>query len=207
MRNGLAQRDRFIEATIRKVAELGLENLRTKHIAAEVDMSEATMFLYFSNKEGILRETFFEVDRRLSNILLKSPYLVYNIVDEPNFEELVHKLWHDVYRYLIDNSAQTMFTVRYRYSAYYTPEIRARRQAFNGAFDRVYAALKQRFNETAHFYEGFLVNYVFELTLSFAEKVINGYINDSPETEKLIWNGIRNTVRGLMRIEDEENDG
>lgn len=198
MKNGLAQRDRFIDATIHKVAELGLENLRTKHIAAEVDMSEASMFLYFGNKEGILREAFFEVDKRLSNLLLKSGHIIYEVTDMGTFIEAAHRIWCDVFRYLIENSDQTLFTIRYRYSAYYTAEVRARRQAHNGAFDKIYQVLQQQFNETDHFYKGFLVNYVFEITLSFAEKIINGYLADTPETEELIWNGIRNMVKSLM---------
>lgn len=201
MKNGLAQRERFIDATIHKVAELGLENLRTKHIAAEVDMSEASMFLYFGNKEGILREAFFEVDRRLSNLLLRSDHIIYEITDMASFIEAAHLLWCDVFRYLIENRDQTLFTIRYRYSAYYTPEVRARRQAHNGAFDKIYKVLGEQFHEENHFYEGFLVNYLFEVTLSFAEKIINGYMNDTPEVEELIWNGIKNTAASLMEIE------
>lgn len=200
MRNISIQREQFIDATIHKVAELGLENLRTKHIAADVDMSEASMFLYFGNKEGILREAFFEVDRRLSNLLLKSAHLTYQIADLSALSEVAHHVWQDVFHYLIENRDETLFTIRYRYSAYYTPEVRARRQAHNGAFEQIYQALGAQFNESNHFYEGFLVNYIFELTLSFAEKIINGYLAYTAETEELIWNGIKNVSASLMEI-------
>lgn len=200
MKNVILQRERFIDATIHKVAELGLENLRTKHIAAEVDMSEASMFLYFGNKEGILRETFFEIDRRLSDLLLKSSRLSYQIDDMAPFSESFHRVWREIYRYLISKPDETLFAIRYRYSSYYTPEIRARHLSYKSSFEQIYPATDAQSGEMNLYFDDFFQNYVLELTLSFAEKIINGYLADTPETEELIWKGIEQVSSSVMGI-------
>lgn len=70
----------FVDATIKTVAQVGLENLRTKQIAAESGMSEATMYTHFGSKEEILNTTFLVLDRRFSDLLTKNK-LVQTVLD------------------------------------------------------------------------------------------------------------------------------
>lgn len=64
----------FIDATIKIVAQVGLENLRTKQIAAESGMSEATMYTHFGSKEEILNATFLTLDRRFRILFRKTKW-------------------------------------------------------------------------------------------------------------------------------------
>ena len=45
----------FIEGTIKTVAAIGIENMRTKHVADYAGFTEATMFRRFPSKEILLR--------------------------------------------------------------------------------------------------------------------------------------------------------
>lgn len=198
----LSPKDRFLEAAISKVAEIGLENLRTRHIAEAVGMSEGSLFAYFNRKEDLLREAFLEVDRRLSQVVLQSPYLREPPETLEDFIEVADEVWLMMYRHLLKNPEETLFLIRYRYSAYYTEEVRLRRKAHNGEFRGVYSVINKWFTETENFYEGFLVNYAFELTLTFAEKVIKGYFENTDETERRIWNAVRSACISLLDIKN-----
>ena len=196
--NTLTPRERFIEATIKLVAQMGMENLRTKHIATEVGMSEGSLFAYFKTKEDILRESFYVADKRFSDIMLEDPDVRSGNVTPENFRQVASNVWHRCFRYLIEHPEETLFTIRYRYSAYYTREVRSQRQAFNGSFAKSYEMIDRLFTETDNFYRGFFVNYAFELTLSFAEKIITGFIADTKETEERMWRAIGHACLELL---------
>lgn len=188
----------FIDATIKIVAQVGLENLRTKQIAGATGMSEATMYMHFGSKEEILNTTFLTLDRRFSDLLTKNKQVIAVMNGHCSLDAEAYGIWAKVYRYLVEHREETLFAIRYRYSSYYTDEIRRQRRAYSGDFDSVYRVLGKYFSETDIFYCGFIVNYVFELTLSFAEKIITGRMEDTPALQQHIWLGIREAIKKLM---------
>ena len=182
----------FIEGTIRKVAEIGIENTRTKDVADYAGFSEATMYRRFPTKEILLRDTFLCVDKQVSSILTQSAY-IRNPGDTP-FELAIYAIWHDVFRYLINHKEETIFLIRYRYSSLYTEEVRSKRQAYNGGLDKAYVLFEKQFGSSDQSYRGFLISYIFETTLCFAEKIITGKLKDNQDIEQRIWSAISGTV-------------
>lgn len=188
----------FVDATIKIVAQAGLENLRTKQIAAESGMSEATMYTHFGSKEEILNTTFLILDRRLSDLLTKNK-LVQAVLDGTySLHNVAYEIWAKVYRYLITHWEETIFVIRYRYSSYHTDEIRHMRRAYSGDFDGVYRIIGDYFSNPNLACCEFSVNYAFEMTFSFAEKIISGRIEDTPELQQRIWLGIKESIKQLM---------
>lgn len=182
----------FIASAIKQVAEVGIENTRTRQVAECAGFTEATMFRRFPTKEILLREAFLYVEKKISDILTKSA-----LVTKPeggSFGAFFHEVWHKTYRYLIDHREETWFLIRYRYSSLYTEEVRSMRQAYNGAFADSYAVLEKHLGVPSKTYRGFLINYIFEMTLCFAEKVMNGRIEDDAETEQRCWIAISSAV-------------
>lgn len=187
-----SQKMRYYDATIKMVYKLGLESLRTKHIACEAGYSEASMYGLFKCKEDILRETFFEVDRRLSSILLESPLV--DRMEELGFLNAAEQIWREVYRYLLEHKEETIFLIRYRYSAYYNEEIRNQRMSYNGSYDKVYDVTDKYLGKTSIYYRGFLVGWMFEVTLCMAERVIMGHMKDTQELQDNLWLMIKAAV-------------
>lgn len=188
----------FVDATIKTVAQVGLENLRTKQIAAESGMSEATMYTHFGSKEEILNTTFLVLDQRFSDLLTKNK-LVQTVLDGTcNLHDVAYEIWAKVYRYLIMHWEETMFVIRYRYSSYHTDEIRRMRRAYSGDFDDVYRIIGDYFSNPNLVSCEFSVDYAFEMTFSFVEKIISGRIEDTPEMQQRIWLGIREAIKQLM---------
>lgn len=191
-----ANEEMYFLSTIQIVAEAGLENLRTKDVALRTGFSEATLFRYFESKDQLLISTFTYVDRKLSDVFLNHlSYIAQAEVE--NFNEYLHLAWHDIFRYLIDNPDETIFLIRFRYSAMYTDEVRSLRQAYNGNFEEAYALFEKYFGKPRHTYRGFLINYIFEITLCFAEKVITGKLENTFESENNIWIAVQAAISGV----------
>lgn len=188
----------FMDSTIRIVAQAGLENLRTKQIAQASGASEATMYMHFASKEEILRETFFLLDEKLSSRLTKNAQVLAVINGSDNLETVGYKIWKNVYRYLIEHREETLFAIRYRYSSYYTDEVFSKRRAYSGDFDSVYQAISKHFSNPDLDYCSFVIDYAFEMTFSFVEKIISGRIEDTLELQQRIWLGIRESIKQLM---------
>ena len=187
-----AYEELFVHAAIRMVYEVGIENLRTKDVADLTSFSEATLFRFFPSKDILLRETFLYIDKEVSDLLTQCAYI--RNPDNTPFELAVYAIWHKVYRYLLEHREETIFLIRYRYSSLYTDEVRSKRQAYNGGFDRAYAVFEKHLGTASHSYRGFIINYIFELTLCFAEKIITGKVEDTEATEGFIWTAVRNSM-------------
>lgn len=186
----------FIDATIKCVAEGGLENLRTKQVAESAGFSEATLFKTFESKEELLEDTFLYVDKSLSDMMTQSVY--FKSGDVP-FELALYTTWRKVYRRLVENRNETIFLIRFRYSSLYTLELRSRREAYNGGFDDVNKAMDEVMATEAGPYDGFLISYIFEMTLCFAEKIVSGKIADTEQTEYRLWAAINAAAKELLK--------
>lgn len=196
----------FIEGAVKTVAEVGIENMRTKHVADYAGFTEATMYRRFPSKEILLREAFLYIDKKISDILTQSSY-IRNPGDTP-FGLAVYAIWHEVFRYLTGHKEETIFLIRYRYSSLYTEEVRSKRQAYNGGFDEAYAVFEKHFGSSDRSYRGFLINYIFEMTLCFAEKIIAGKLEDNEDTEQGIWLAVSSAVKSWVLQEHKyTNDG
>ena len=194
----------FLTSAVHIAAKVGIENLRTKDVAEQAGFSEATMFRHFESKEALLGTAFLSIDKKVSDLLLQSPLMSKSGAE--SFDDFIYSVWHTVYRYLINNSEEALFLLRFRYSSLYTDEIRAKRQAYNGAFDKAYAVFEKRFGPSSGMYRGFLINYIFEMTLCFSEKIFTGKLTDDADTEIRIWLVISAAVKALSSLSGAESE-
>ena len=192
----------FIESTIHAVAEIGIENTRTKDVAEHAGFSEASMFRRFPSKEILLRESFLYVDRQISDILTRN--VSFRNLDGVPCELAMYAIWHKVYRYLIEHREETIFYIRYRYSSLYTDEVRNSCQAYNGTFDTAYELHEKKVSKASSTDWGIIFSSINEMTLGFAEKVITGTIKDSPETEESIWTAVSTALSAFSRLMTEK---
>ena len=205
MGNKKAYDEMFIAGTIQTVSEIGIENMRTKHAADYAGFSEATLFRHFPSKEILLRDTFLYIDRQVSDILTQSAFLRNpgNVPLELGF----YATWRKVYRYLVEHREETIYLIRYRYSSLYTDEVRNMRQANNGGLNGAYDAIEKYFGNEMKAYREFLVNYIFEMTLGFAERVITGKIEDNQDTEDIAWLAISGAAKSWALKQGQNQPG
>ena len=192
----------FIEGTIQTVAQIGIENTRTKHVADYAGFSEATMYRRFPTKEILLRDTFLYIDNQISGILTQSAAT--RDAEDKSFESWAYPVWHKIYRYLIEHKEETVFLIRYRYSSLYTDNVRDMRQVNNGSFRKVYDSFEKKLGPGTRDLSSFLINYIFEMTLCFAQKVITGELPDNEETTQSIWLAVSSAVRTFAQIPSDK---
>ena len=200
-----ASDEMFMEGTVQTVAKIGIENMRTKHAADYAGFSEATMFRRFPTKEILLRDTFLYIDRRISDIFTQSAFLR-NPGNVP-LELGLYSTWRKVYRYLVEHREETIYFIRYRYSSLYTDEVWDTRQTYNGGLERACETIEKYYGIEGSAYRGFLVNYIFEMTLGFAEKVITGKIEDNQDTEDIAWLAISGAAKSWVRKQEQNQPG
>ncbi len=194
----------FFSSIIRAVAEVGIENLRTKTVAEYAGFSEATMFNYFKNKDDMLCQTFLEMDRRVSAIVLNSPYI--QKMEEVGFTTAAFGVWHTVYRYLLDHPEETLYLIRFRYCALYNSEVRSKRQAYNGSFNRLYETVTSKLGTPGELQREFLLNYIFEMTICFAERIVTGRLQNTEEVEGYVWKVIIGALGKILSIPQKEEN-
>lgn len=190
--------DMFIKSAVYIVADVGIENTRTKDIASRTGFTEATMYRAFPTKEILLQEAFLYIDKQISDIATQSDYMLHP--DKTPFDLAIYAIWHKIYRHLIENPEETLFLIRYRYSSLYTDEVRKRREAYNGSMDKVYAAFERELGKTPGMSWQLFINNIFEVTLCFAEKIITGRLEDTAETEDGIWTIAMSPIEDLKKI-------
>lgn len=190
----------LLESAIRLVAKNGMENLRTKDIAEDVGISEGTMYKHFQSKDEILMDAFFVVDTKVSSIMTQSSFS--KVINKDNFWDVLHVMWKRIYDYLLSHEEETLFLIRFRYSALYTSELRRKRQAYNGMFDEIYTSLENVSGLPTDMYRGFLTSYIFEITLCFAEKYVTGRIPKDDSLENNLWLAVKGAVTGMLGISE-----
>lgn len=189
-------KQRLLESAIRSVANYGIEGSTTARLAHEAEISEAMIYKCFADKTDLMNMAFLQVDKTLSDFVLNHPFFK----DQEKGEVLtvVNEIWNNIYDYLMNHREEALFLIRYRYSSLYSDEIRNQRQTYNGAFDKVFEVAAPYFAGSGVGYRGFLTNYAFELTLSFAEKVHTGRIQNTEELRKTLWALIASSV-GMLK--------
>ena len=101
-------------ATIRFISREGLERLTTKSVEAESGISERYIFLYFSSKDGLLQQTFDQVEKEMAANLCSCIRTAKETCTDN--ESLLRQAWAGHWKYIISRPNHTRFYIRYFYS-------------------------------------------------------------------------------------------
>ncbi|MBU2507752.1 MAG: TetR/AcrR family transcriptional regulator [Bacteroidetes bacterium] len=87
------KKEAIIEATVKLVNEIGFVSSSVSKIAKEANVSPATIYIYYKNKEDLLVSTYVEIKKNLSIALLKD----FN----PNLpiRDILQALWLNMFDY------------------------------------------------------------------------------------------------------------
>jgi AcrR family transcriptional regulator len=81
------KQDSIIKATIKLVNQIGFASSSVSKIAKEANVSPATIYIYYKNKEDLLASTYIEIKQKLSSALLK------NYDDTKPFRDVLKTFW------------------------------------------------------------------------------------------------------------------
>jgi AcrR family transcriptional regulator len=106
------KQEAIIKATIKLVNKIGFVSSSVAKIAKEANVSPATIYIYYKNKEDLLVSTYIEIKLKLSEALLK------NFDETKPFRDILETIWLNGFTYVAKNLKYLQYTEQFSNSPY-----------------------------------------------------------------------------------------
>ena len=106
------KQDAIIEATVSLVNEIGFVSSSVSKIAKKANVSPATIYIYYKNKEDLLVSTYIEVKRKMSLALLE------NFDSSKPFRDILQNFWKNGFAFVRKNKALFQYSEQFSNSPY-----------------------------------------------------------------------------------------
>lgn len=93
----------IFDAAIRLITANGFSDTSMSKIAKAADVSPATIYVYFENKEDLLNKTYTHVKHEMAAALLNG------LKPELSVKEAFRIIWHNFYKYAVANQVRFSF--------------------------------------------------------------------------------------------------
>ena len=113
MRNkDIHKQEAIIEATIELVNEIGFASSSVSKIAKKANVSPATLYIYYKNKEDLLLSTYVEIKKRMGSELLN------NFDKSKPLRDIFLIFWRNTFNFISENRALYKYTEQFSNSPY-----------------------------------------------------------------------------------------
>ena len=106
------KQEAVINATVKLVNQIGFVSSSVSKIAKEANVSPATIYIYYKNKEELLVSTYVEIKKTLGRELLK------NIDEAKPFRDILFNLWMNGFDFITQNRELFQYTEQFASSPY-----------------------------------------------------------------------------------------
>jgi AcrR family transcriptional regulator len=106
------KQDAIIKATIKLVNEIGFVASSVSKIAKEANVSPATIYIYYKNKEDLLVSTYVEIKKKLSYSILK------DFDDSLPIRDIFKRMWYNAFDYISQHPEYFQFTEQFSNSPF-----------------------------------------------------------------------------------------
>lgn len=108
----IQKQEAIIEATVELVNEIGFASSSVAKIAKKANVSPATLYIYYKNKEDLLVSTYIEIKKKLSDALLKD-------FDNTNpFRDILFTFWKNAFEFIDNNRKLYQYAEQFSNSPY-----------------------------------------------------------------------------------------
>lgn len=109
------KQDAIIDATVELVNEIGFASSSVSKIAKKANVSPATLYIYYKNKEDLLVSTYVEIKKKMSSALLKN--------FDPNlpFRDVFKTFWKNGFEFVLQNRALFQYSEQFSNSPFSDP--------------------------------------------------------------------------------------
>ena len=106
------KQDAIMKATVKLVNEIGFAASSVSKIAKEADVSPATIYIYYKNKEDLLVSTYIDIKHKISEAIMRdfNPSLP--------IRDILKKFWFNAFDYIAKYPGYFQFTEQFSYSSY-----------------------------------------------------------------------------------------
>lgn len=109
-----AKQDEIIRATVKLVNQVGFAASSVSKIAKEANVSPATIYIYYKNKEDLLVSTYVDIKKKLSEAILK------DFDDTQPIRDILKAAWFKTYDFISNYPDNFQYTEQFANSPYST---------------------------------------------------------------------------------------
>jgi AcrR family transcriptional regulator len=102
----------LFEATVKLVNAIGFAASSVSKIAKEANVSAATLYIYYKNKEDLLVSTYLAIKQNISKALLE------NFDPDQPIRDILKKTWFNMFRFATEHSDYFHFAEQFANSPY-----------------------------------------------------------------------------------------
>jgi AcrR family transcriptional regulator len=106
------KQDALFKATVRLVNEIGFAASSVAKIARAANISPATIYVYYENKEDLLVSTYVAIKQKLGKMVLK------DFNPEQPIRDIFRNIWLNMFRYISANPEYFQFAEQFANSPY-----------------------------------------------------------------------------------------
>jgi len=106
------KQDAIIKATVKLVNDIGFVASSVSKIAREADVSPATIYIYYKNKEDLLVSTYIDIKHKISDAIMR------DFDSDLPIRDILKKLWFNAFDYIARHPGYFKFTEQFSYSPY-----------------------------------------------------------------------------------------
>lgn len=106
------KQEAIIEATIELVNEIGFVSSSVSKIAKKANVSPATLYIYYKNKEDLLVSTYVEIKKIMSLALLE------NFDEAKPFRDILQNFWNNGFQFVQQNKSLFQYAEQFSSSPY-----------------------------------------------------------------------------------------
>lgn len=106
------KQDSVTQATVKLVNEIGFVASSVSKIAKEANVSPATIYIYYKNKEDLLVSTYLNIKTNMGKAVLK------DFNPEEPIRDILKKVWFNMFDYISKHADYFQFTEQFSNSPY-----------------------------------------------------------------------------------------
>ena len=106
-----AKYNAVVDASIKLVNQLGFDGISISKIAGEANVSPATIYIYFENKEDLFTKLYIDIRKKMSQGAIK------NLQEDMSVEEAFKSTWHDSFIFNLDHPDYLFYRERFEQTA------------------------------------------------------------------------------------------
>jgi len=106
------KQEAIIEATVLLVNEIGFVSSSVSKIAKKANVSPATIYIYYENKEDLLVSTYVEIKKKMSKALLK------NLDNSEPIRDVLQNFWKNGFQFVQENQSLYQYSEQFANSPY-----------------------------------------------------------------------------------------
>ena len=106
-----AKYDAITSASIQLINTLGFDGISISKIAKKANVSPATLYIYFKNKEDLFTKLYIDIRKETSQSALQG------LQDEMTTEQIFKSIWHNSFTYNLNHPEYLVFREKFEQTA------------------------------------------------------------------------------------------